>query len=272
MILATTGIISSISGIVYDTDAAAFFARVTAAGGSLSLTEKSATNQLVLDLKANSLWTPMKAIYPMVGGGNADPAKAAAACSRNLKADEFNGTFTSTGWTFASTGVRPNGTSGYMDTFLAPNGNLSQNDAHASIYSRTNITNASQLDIGCGYTGNNTDFYLGAAYAGFGMISNINGSGGTIGATNTNSLGFFLSQRVSSTSTLMYQNNTQIHSTTAVSTTPSSLSINLGRNTNSEWSNRELAFVSFGSSFDATKRGALNSAVQAFQTTLSRNV
>jgi hypothetical protein len=32
----------------------------------------------------------------------------------------FTGTFTS-GWTFASTGVTPNGTSAYMDTNLIPN-------------------------------------------------------------------------------------------------------------------------------------------------------
>jgi hypothetical protein len=247
-----------------DPDVQAFFDRVTNAGGTLSALEIQAVNQLVLDFKANSLWTPMKAIYPMVGA-------SAAACAQNLKSSSFTGTFTS-GWTFASTGAKPNGTSAYMDTFLAPNGNLSQNDTHASIYSRTNNATGTQIDLGCGYTGNNTDFYLSTFYNSYGLISNINGSGATTGATNTTSLGFFLSQRVSSTSTLMYQNNSQIHSTTAVSTTPSSLSINLGRNTTSEYSLRELAFVSFGASFDATKRAALNTAVQTFQTTLSRQV
>ena len=247
-----------------DPDAAAFFARVTAAGGSLTTTEQVATNQLVVDLKGYGIWTKMKAIYPMVGA-------SAAACSQNLKSSSFTGTFTS-GWTFAGTGVTPNGTSAYMDTGLAPNGNLSQNDAHASIYSRTNYTIGTQIDLGCGYTGANTDFYLSAGYSSYYCISNINGSGGTIGATNTTTLGFFLSQRVSSNLTLMYQNNTQIHSHTASSTTPSSLSINLGRNNTSEYSQRELAFVSFGSSFNTTERGALNTAVQAFQTTLSRKV
>ena len=62
MILASSGIIAS-QIASFDADALAFFARVTAAGGSLSLTEKTATNQLVLDLKANGLWTPMNGIY-----------------------------------------------------------------------------------------------------------------------------------------------------------------------------------------------------------------
>ena len=94
---------------VLDPDALAFFARVTAAGGTLSATEQTATNQLVLDLKANSLWTPMKAIYPMVGA-------SAAACAQNLKSSSFTGTFTATGWTFASSGITSNGSSAYFDT------------------------------------------------------------------------------------------------------------------------------------------------------------
>jgi hypothetical protein len=107
MILASHGLIASQIASV-DADALAFFNRVTTAGGTLSTTEKQAVNQLVLDLKANSLWTPMKAIYPMVGA-------SAAACAQNLKSSSFTGVFNG-GWTFASTGATPDGTTGYMDT------------------------------------------------------------------------------------------------------------------------------------------------------------
>ena len=107
MILASSGIIaSSISGV--DADWLAFYNRVIAAGGSLTTAEQNATKQLVADLKANGLWTPMKAIYPMVGA-------SAAACAQNLKSSSFTGTFTS-GWTFSSSGVVSNGTSAYFDT------------------------------------------------------------------------------------------------------------------------------------------------------------
>ena len=264
MILSTHGLIaSSISGV--DADWLAYYNRVIAAGGSLTTTEQNATKTLVADLKANSLWTPMKAIYPMVGA-------SAAACAQNLKSSSFTGTFSS-GWTFASTGVTPNGTSAYMDTTLTPNGNLSQNDAHASIYSRTNSLSANQIDLGCGNSGgSNTDLYLSAAYGGSGGISNINGSGFGGFATNTTSLGFFLSQRTTSTNTNYYQNNNLINTHTEPSTTPSSSPIYLGRNTVAEYSLRELAFVSVGASFNATQRGNLYTAVQAFQTTLSRQV
>lgn len=255
-----------------DPDALAFFARVTAAGGSLTTTEKAAVNTLVVDLKGYGIWTAMKAIYPMVGGGTGTTAARQAACEQNLVSASFTGTFTS-GWTFASTGVTPNGTSAYMDTTLTPNGNLSQNDAHATLYSRTNNLTGTQIDLGCANSGgSNQDFYLSAHYAGLGSISNINGQGFAGGGSNTTSLGFFLSQRIAVNTTNIYQNNTFIKLNSSTSTTPTSSPIYLGRNTATEYSVRELAFASFGASFDATQRGNFYTAVQAFQTTLSRQV
>jgi hypothetical protein len=64
----------------------------------------------------------MKAIYPMVGA-------SAAACAQNLKSSSFTGTFSS-GWTFASTGVTPNGTSAYMDTTFLPSTSFTNNNTH----------------------------------------------------------------------------------------------------------------------------------------------
>ena len=121
---------NGIRGIGFDPDAQSFFDRVTAAGGSLTTTEKNAVNQLVLDMKSAGIWTAMKAIYPMVGA-------SAAACAQNLKSSSFTGTFSS-GWTFASTGATPNGTSAYMDTGLNANSDLTYTDFHHSYYSRTN--------------------------------------------------------------------------------------------------------------------------------------
>ena len=200
---------------------------------------------------------------------------SAAACAQNLKSSSFEGSFTATGWTFASTGVTPNGTSAYMDTFLAPSGNISQNDGHASLYSRSNVTTTLGIDLGVGYTGPNDAFYLSAFYSYFtggGAISNINGSGFNTLGSNTTSLGFFLSQRTTSLVTDIYQNNSLVQNRSSTSYTPSTNTVNLGRNTTGEYSNRELAFVSLGASFDATQRGNLYTAVQAFQEALNREV
>jgi hypothetical protein len=244
-----------------DPDAQAFFDRVDAATGTLSLTEKQAVNQLVVDMKAAGIWSAMKAIYPMVGA-------SAAACAQNLKSASFTGAFSS-GWTFASTGVTGNGTSAYMDTGLVPNGNLSQNDTHAGIYSRTNSKTRDEIEMGVG----SANFYFSTYYAGGpGAISNIHTTGFGGGASQANSLGLFLSQRTTSTNTNIYQNNTLIRTNTQASVTPSSSNIILGGNSAGEYSIKELAFISVGASFDATQRGNFYTAVQAFQTTLSRNV
>jgi len=52
----------------YDPDAQAFFNAVQGGGDTLTTTEKDATNQLVLDLKDNSLWSVFDGFYPFVGG------------------------------------------------------------------------------------------------------------------------------------------------------------------------------------------------------------
>jgi hypothetical protein len=257
---------TDIVGLTTDADAQAF---ITAAAIT-DATQQSAIDTLVKGLKTDGVWTKMKAIYPFVGG-TATTHKYNLKDPRDLDAAfrlVFNG-----GWTHSSTGATPNGVNGYADTYLAPSGNLAQNDSHASVYSRTNSLILNQMDLGCGYTGNNADLYLSCYYSStLGAISNINGSSYGGNASNTNSLGFFLSQRTTSTSTTIYQNNTAIKTHSQISTTPSALSINLARNTTSEYGARQLAFVTFGSSFTTTERTNLYTRVQAFQTALSRNV
>jgi len=262
MILASHGIIASQIASL-DADAVAFFTRVTTAGGTLSTTEKQAVNQLVLDLKANSLWTPMKAIYPMVGA-------SAAACAQNLKSSSFTGTFTS-GWTFASTGATPNGTSAYMDTGLKPSTSLAQNSASMGVYSRTNIAaNYSDYGVydGIGFlqrTRRSTD--TGGGYANF--------TAGDQYTSNTSSLGLYCLSRVSSTNYSFYKNGSATSFSVASTGLPA-LNSWLGACNLSgsilEPSTRELAFHYISDGLTDTNVSNLTTAVQAFQTTLSRNV
>jgi len=265
MILSTHGIVGSISGIVYDTDAQAFFGRVSTAGGTLSTTEKQAVNQLVLDLKANSLWTPMKAIYPMVGA-------SAAACAQNLKSSSFTGTFTS-GWTFASTGVTPNGTSASMDSGLNGSTTLSNNSTHLSFYSRSNPTATTSFDIG-GYTGS-SGALLACYYLGLGSLSHLYGyPNDTAAATNpTDTRAFYIANRSSATSNKIIRNSTILTTVnTSRTSTLASTNILIGYGNVGAYSNRECAFASIGDGLTDTQASNLYTAVQAFQTTLSRQV
>jgi hypothetical protein len=264
MILASHGIIAS-QIASFDADAVAFFTRVTTAGGTLSTTEKQAVNQLVLDLKANSLWTPMKAIYPMVGA-------SAAACAQNLKSSSFTGTFTS-GWTFASTGITGNGTSAYMDTNLNDNTSLNLNDVHFSVYLRTNIDGV-KVDLGV-FNGSSSGLNI------FPRLTNLQYTRlheeDTNTVATTDSKGFRLGIRNTSTTKNVFINNTK---TSFAQNSVSKINANIYVGAMNDlllgaarfFSDRQNAFASIGDGLTDTQASNFYTAVQAFQTTLSRQV
>jgi hypothetical protein len=257
----------------YDTDAQAFFNRVTTAGGSLTTTEQQATNTLVLDLKSYSIWTKMKALYPMVGGGTGTTAARQAACSQNLKSASFTGTFTATGWTYASTGATPNGTSAYMDTNCNDN-NFSANSSSLGVYSRTNAA-ISTYDFGI----YNTSLSRGTFMK---LLQSSNFGGGIqssteLGFANSDSRGFFQLAKNGSTTMLGYKNGSQVISGTlttlsATNTTSFLGTLNNGGTPAFGYSNKEYSFAYLGDGLSGTDMSNFYTAVQAFQTTLSRQV
>jgi hypothetical protein len=269
MILASHGLIAS-QIASFDADASAFFGRVATAGGTLSTTEKQAVNQLVLDLKANSLWTPMKAIYPMVGA-------SAAACAQNLKSSSFTGTFTS-GWTFASTGVTGNGTSAFFDTNFNPTTSNSINNFSLSVYLRTGTT------IG-GYVSDYGNA-VGPVFLPLTVIEStptgranycwdFTTGAGTVATTD--SRGMWGASRSGVNSWVSFERNTAVAKTTATtqSTLPNSNiyggAIN-DRGTAINFSTRQIAMAHCGDSLTTTQYNNFYTAVQTFQTTLSRQV
>ena len=257
---------SNISGGGFDADAQAYFSRVTTAGGTLTTTEQNAVNQLVIDMKANGTWTAMKAIYPMVGA-------SAAACAQNLKSSSFTGSFSS-GWTFASTGVTPNGTSAFMDTGLIPSVDLTQNSTHLSYYSRTNSLVGNKIDMGT-LTGVASFrcyiimYFNGASY------SSINNAGDNAVTAMTDTRKFVLAYR-NNLANFINQVNSTKQTLTSVSSGLSDKSFYIGaynRNgTADNFSIRETAFNSIGDGLTDTQASDFYTSVQTFQTTLSRQV
>ena len=221
-----------------DSDAMAFVSRVYVAGGALSYNEVNATNQLVLDLKSYSIWTKMKAIYPMVGA-------SAAACAQNLVSSSFTGTFNG-GVTYASTGITGNGTSGFMNTTLSPNGNIGLNSNHLAYYSRTNNLR-DQVEMGIFDT--SSIYILMRCY--FGIYHANNSPETNANMTDyTDSRGFFINNRVISTGMSLFRNNVKQtdNSMNSVSLSNTSIYI-LGQNQGNTLrlpSNRECAFASIG--------------------------
>jgi hypothetical protein len=269
MILATSGIIAS-QIVSVDPDWLAYYNRVIAAGGSLTTTEQSATLQLVLDLKANSLWTPMKAIYPMVGA-------SAAACAQNLKSSSFTGTFSS-GWTFASTGATPNGTSAFMNTGLTPSVDLASNNNHLSFYSRTQNTSVSGMNMGV-RSASLQEFWMSLYYAA--VVTKLFNAGAypanTAISTNTNTLGLQIGSQLSTTSRKLYFNATLLNTnTTSYNFVNPSINMFISAynevGSTTQFTPHQCAFASIGDGLTDTQASNFYTAVQAFQTTLSRQV
>ena len=266
MILASHGIVAS-QIASFDADAVAFFNRVTTAGGSLSNTEKTAVNQLVLDLKANSLWTPMKAIYPMVGA-------SAAACAQNLKSSSFTGTFTATGWTFASTGATPNGTSAYMDTNFIPSSHLGDDSTHGSLYLNTNDAPISGDPVDFGSFNGGAQAFTLVQSSTSGTTLGSRNLGTNITTTQSTRAGFVITSKTSATVTTIYKNGVNLTSGNSGGTLPTISSYLGGLNLGSLYgpTNNRIAFHSLGDSLTSTQASNFYTAVQLFQTTISRQV
>lgn len=267
MILANHGILSS-SGASFDADALAF---ITAASITDN-TQKTAVNTLVTDLKSYNIWSKMKAIYPFVGG-TASAHKFNLKDPRDLDAAYrlvFNG-----GWTHSNTGALPNGTTAYADSKLAPNV-MSQNSIHLSFYSRTNI---SGLYYDIGSVSSNSLAGLLVSYnggSGPASYSYMNTLSSDNSLNSRQSTGLYIGSRTSNNSNVLFQNNTKVVNGTISSLTPSTYSIYLGAINNidvaSNYSPRQQAFASIGDGLTDAEAAAFYNAVQAYQTTLGRQV
>jgi hypothetical protein len=197
---------------------------------------------------------------------------SAAACAQNLKSSSFTGTFTS-GWTFASTGVTPNGTSAYMNTGFAPSSNLPSNNASIGYYGGTSGTS---LGAAMGAVGGGSFFQIYPAYPAYGLFGDVFDGSGTFTA-NLNAAGFIFAYRNSSSTEKKHSIRGTI-TTKTESTSAGTISSNvvLGAKNNSgvfqDYSNLEHRFSFIGDGLNDTESSNFYTAVQAFQTTLGRQV
>ena len=267
MFLATHGILArAASGGGVDPDAQAF---ITAAGIT-NPTQQGAINTLVLDLKGYSIWTKFKAIYPIVGG-------TAASHKFNLKDPRdldaaFRLTY-ATGVTHSSTGMAGNGSSGYADTFFSL-GTTYKNSNHISAYVRSNIDELAN-EMGAATALNVSVISIGTRYSNTAYFGNqINNS--SIAFSNTDSRGFWINSRQSSSLFKALKNGSVVGTDTNTVGDTISFDISLmARSTAGSrifYSTRQLAFASIGDGLTDTEAANFYTAVQAYQTTLSRQV
>jgi hypothetical protein len=247
-----------------DADAQAF---ITASG--ISGTEATATNQLVIDLKAANIWTKMKAVYPMVGG------TATSHKFNLLNPVDSNAAYRlvfAGGLTHSSTGILGNGTNGWANTFLNPSIVFPSGFASMGFYNRTAITN---LNYFMGVALSSINFFRIQA-----IVSNVmrHTSKGTA-ATNhtvTDRTGFHANSRTSNTLLTSIDNTGAFQTnTTTVSGAYPVLDIPLFAQNSSitgigSYINAELSFVYISDALTSAELTTLKSINQTFQTTLGR--
>lgn len=264
------------SAVSFDPNAQAF---ITTAGIT-DATQQNAINQLVLDLKSYSIWDKMFVIYPFVGG-------TSVTTKYNLVDPTAYQITWNGGVTFNSNGVTGNGSTGYGQTGWNVTTVNSTTGVTASlslsVYSRTS-SNSDASDIG------NTNYPTTQAAIqvlcrrsnGQMYWDNYNATNGRIQATVPNSQGLMSTSRTALTSMKVFRNGSQVGSTLATSATTSDITSGLNREmyvfaanqrgTAVDYTSRNLAFVHFSTGLTDGEMANLYTAVQAYQTTLGRQV
>jgi hypothetical protein len=265
----TLGIIaSSRSSGGIDPNAQAF---ITAASIT-NATQQDAINALVIGLKTDGLWNKMQSIYPFVGG-SASSHKYNLKDPRDLDVAfrlEFLGS-----WTHSSTGAKPDGTSGYARSFFTPNSQQNVNSNGIGIYiTQYTVAQSDPVQIGTFDTITQTSLVV---VTSTNFVSRLNANLITIAITG--GAGSFDVQKTSSTLTTHYKNGSSVTSGNSGGTLASGIrGVYLGTlNTSGNpypqgYVNSEFRFAYFSEGLNSTEISNLRTRVQAFQTTLSRQL
>jgi hypothetical protein len=252
-----------------DSDAIAFIT----ATGITSCNIKTAINTFVIGLKADGLWTKLKAVYPFVGGTATthkynlmNPVDSDAAFRM-----VFNG-----GVTHNANGVTFNGSTGYGDTKFDIADFISNTNMSQGVYIRSL---AAPGDLGF-----DMGVYLSAVYQNFFWAA----SGRYYANTNVNFVTYpvtigqpygFISSIMNGTTYKAFKNG----AVTDTDTTPNDIppiagqtwfvgATNNGSGVANEFTNRNQAFAFLGDTLSDAEMTNLYNRVQAMQTTLGRQV
>lgn len=245
-----------------------------AAAGITDATQKAAIFTLVSDLKTYDIWTKCDAIYPFVGG-TSTTHKFNLKDPRDLDAAfriAFSGTIT-----HDANGITPNGTDGYGDTKYNGSTAGRNDNSHLSVYVRTNTAATDKTEISA-YNG------LSAYHAmkvrqtgdqGFYGIYRFTTDGFISVASVTDARGFHLATRRGATDGEAYTNGSSIgtDATNSAEDIPNVV-VHIGKRSDSatSFTDRNLAFASMGQGLTDTEAANYYTAVQAYQTTLARQI
>lgn len=242
---------------------------------TLSTGQKDAINAVVLAKKADGTWSNGFPYYGVVGGSAAahkwnwkDPRDLDAA---------FRLTFVG-GWTHSSTGMQPNGTTGYARTHFVPSSHMTINSTAICIYSRTDQADGDVVDVGS-LQGGTDSFGLQLKRNGTGIQSDFydtNTPGGRLQVANASSIGYYIGSRFSGSDHCIYKAGSIIAGDGSTAGVLNGLELYIGaRNLDdspASFSNKEFASIEICGGIDNTLAAIKYTDEQTFQTALSRQV
>ena len=255
---------TEIYGARQDADTTAFL-NVT---GITDATIVSALDTLVVDLKRDGLWDKMKAVYPFVGG-------TASSHSFNLKDTSLHQITWFGGLTHDANGVTPNGTNGYGNLNFNPRTHLGVQSSYGT-YCRVNNVANGKADFGSSNL-DGWNHYMYLQNYGTCEYTQFRTFGNNILIANTTTNAFFHAGLDTNNDLFLYKNNTLLQSKTpAVIGTPPNINTTLfAHNANltiQQFSPRPSSFFFAGSGITQADNASIYSRIQAFQTSLSRQV
>jgi hypothetical protein len=235
--------------------------------GETDTTILNALNTFEAGLIANSLTGKFNAIYPFVGGTSGKHS------FNFINTLTFQLTFMG-GWTHNSTGAAPAATA-YAITNIIPNTHLLKDDNHLSIYIGT-ISNSGS-DIGAFTTVPAPTRVLELDTRTSGLFRYFGNDATTLSVATADNRGWSLGTRTNSTTKTIYKNGVSVATNSVASVGLPLVGIYLGtRNVDGvasvPSSSTTHRFDSIGSGLTAGDASTLYTLIQAFQTSLSRQV
>lgn len=237
-------------------------------------TEQSATNQLVLDIKALGIWNKMIAVYLWLG------SSASTSRLNLVNPVDSNAAFRLTfygGWTYSALGGLPNGTNAYADPYINALTNLSSTSFTIGTYLNSPIiSNRYHFGVSGGSASTVISLRNSSTTNKVGYLqSTVLPLNKTVNTT-TNQGFWAISKRADNDRTMICSDGTFVNNTSAAAITNPNLGFAIAAQnvtgTISSYDTMRHAFDFFAQGLTNAELTGLRTAVINFQTTLSRAV
>ncbi len=242
-------------------EASTFLARTS----GLDATHISAYRALICQLVANSFWSRFDTLYVL---STADATTAGL----NLVSTSYTLTPVSSPTFTADRGYAGNGSSSYINTGWAPSAgvNFTQNDASLGAWSLTARSAGVIFDIGQEDSGTSTT-RINLRNPSNLAITSVNQTS-AFSVSNTDTTGFYVTQRTGSTATELFRNGTSLTTGTGTSAARGPYAIFFGAQNSGgaplSYSTVQFSIVFTGASFSSGEQSTLYSIFRQWQCTV----